>query len=285
MTLKTRNEIEYAIQCFERITGLSLVVHDINNRLWGELEQSRFQHGHALCQKVKQGKSHKCIAFEIDLFRSQAAECTSGRIHRCFAGLIELVLPVFDKQKLSLVLFAGPFRIDDKATLDFDGKPIQSLKSKALLTDKDLQKLTLIKNDDLTFFQEHLRQLGSRIRCYIDDQPEELNLQKNMPRRLLIQRYIDIHHAKPIQVADLAKALHLSVERTRHVVLEECEQHFSKLLRKARIHSACGLLINTDLPLNEIAELCGLPDISGFSRAFKSSMGNSPAKWRSLNRG
>ena len=65
---------------------------------------------------------------------------------------------------------------------------------------------------------------------------------------------------------------------------ETCGQGFATLLREARIRAACAPLQGTALPVEAIAARCGLPDPSGFNRAFRAATGQSPGRWRRVNR-
>lgn len=51
-----------------------------------------------------------------------------------------------------------------------------------------------------------------------------------------------------------------------------------------RIESAKVLLLNSNLPTNQIASACGFSDASHLSRAFRASTGFSPGAWRRAHR-
>jgi len=275
------NEVESALSCFEKNTDLRITIHDLHNQLTSQLNYSRFCHSHSMCSRVKNSKkAKKCIAFEIDYFHSNAASYPKGRLHRCHAGVVEMALPVFENKVLIFVLYVGPFNLKDHSLLDYDGVDVHFKENK-----KVEDEINLESKEQLSYFWECLYQLAARLRCYVKDESGVLPPNNSMLRKVAIQRFIDIHHNENLQLKDLAKYLHLSPERCRHVVQEECGLNFSELLRKVRIKTACSLLSNTDYPLNVIAENCGLKDLSGFSRAFQKIMNNTPAKWRRLHRG
>ncbi|MNI77000.1 HTH-type transcriptional activator RhaR [compost metagenome] len=58
----------------------------------------------------------------------------------------------------------------------------------------------------------------------------------------------------------------------------------SDFVRSLRIRKAAGLLLDTDLTLNQIASRCGFENGFYLSRVFAQSMGMSPSKYRELNR-
>jgi transcriptional regulator GlxA family with amidase domain len=58
----------------------------------------------------------------------------------------------------------------------------------------------------------------------------------------------------------------------------------SDLVRSLRIRKAAGLLLDTELTLDQIAARCGYESGFYLSRVFSKSMNMSPSKYRELNR-
>jgi AraC family transcriptional regulator len=70
-----------------------------------------------------------------------------------------------------------------------------------------------------------------------------------------------------------ARAFHKTTGRPPH-----------RWLVEQRIERAKDLLLKSDLPLTEIAMLCGFSDHSHFSRVFAGALGAPPREWRRLRR-
>jgi transcriptional regulator GlxA family with amidase domain len=51
-------------------------------------------------------------------------------------------------------------------------------------------------------------------------------------------------------------------------------------LLNQRVERAKNLLLNSTLPIDEIAHTCGFSDQSHFSRAFLRAIGDTPGAWR-----
>lgn len=92
--------------------------------------------------------------------------------------------------------------------------------------------------------------------------------------------YIDEHISDTLSVADLAALLELS------------KAHFSRAFKRAfgeppyafvirrRLERAIQYMLETDLPLRDIALLCGFVDQAHLCKNFRQSMGHTPAAWR-----
>lgn len=265
MTVKesAENSAKMAIAHTESITGLRVTVHDLTHTLWHMLPAVRFRHAHPACQAVKTGPTgERCLAFEIDGFRSRAHTYPDGRIHRCHAGFSEVAYPVFHETQLALVLFLGPF--------------LSAVRSDSWNSRERLPRKT---REEAVAALEALRQLGARLRCIIIDLHAELH-RHDVSRETRIRRYVLANYEKRLTLDDLAVELSLSHERTRHVVVEECGSSFRVLVEQTRVEAAAALLLNSRLQIDEIAARTGLSSRAALSRLFRRWYGCSPRAWR-----
>jgi AraC-like DNA-binding protein len=279
---------EHAICTFERIQGLNVTVHDLAGTLNPFLNPTRFYHRSPLCLAVKaQGRAECCSQFENTRLRRDLASQPEGRIHVCHAGLVEWVVPVFSKQQLIWVLFAGP-RLPGK-------RLVSAFKEHQIPwpTSPWSRKATLpcpVEEDEAQLILEHLRQLAARLQKWAG----ELNLQptaaqrKSHPfpahsvtaRHISIRRFVEVEYANPITLPMLAKRLCLSESRTSHAVSESCGTSFRELLIKKRLSAATELLRHSDMSVLEVALSCGFEDVTHFHRLFRRRIGTTPAKFR-----
>jgi AraC-like DNA-binding protein len=88
--------------------------------------------------------------------------------------------------------------------------------------------------------------------------------------------------ARP-SVEKVADAMRLS-PRTLQRRLTEQATSYQKLLDDVRDHTACRLLLDTDLDAGEIAFLLGFDELNSFTRAFHAWQGATPARWRHSRR-
>ncbi|MCG8296324.1 helix-turn-helix domain-containing protein [Pseudomonas entomophila] len=98
-------------------------------------------------------------------------------------------------------------------------------------------------------------------------------------RRQLVE-YIETHLDQPLTLGELALRCNLS------------EYHFARMFRASfglpphqyllarRLHRACELLRLGDLPLGQVALLCGFASASHFSNRFRQALGATPGEYR-----
>ncbi len=89
--------------------------------------------------------------------------------------------------------------------------------------------------------------------------------------------HIRRHFARPISLAELTAIAGFSVAQLeRH-----CKRVFQltprQMIHKTRLEEGSRLLLETDLPITEIALRCGYTDHSAFSRQFRALTSLSPA--------
>ncbi|MBK1792392.1 helix-turn-helix transcriptional regulator [Persicirhabdus sediminis] len=93
--------------------------------------------------------------------------------------------------------------------------------------------------------------------------------------RLLMERA-----GKVTLLTDFAEALSMSESRLRAVFREQAGVSLGEYLRNYRLNRAMGMLRNSQLPIAEVADLCGYGSLQAFSRAFSNSVGQSPMAYR-----
>jgi len=104
------------------------------------------------------------------------------------------------------------------------------------------------------------------------------------PRRLQrVVEFMDVNLASDIGLSELSSVACVS------------ESHFSRVFRRAtglapyaflmqrRMERAKTLLVETDMPLGEIATACGWRSHSHFSTMFKRAVGSAPGRYRARN--
>jgi len=97
------------------------------------------------------------------------------------------------------------------------------------------------------------------------------------------REYLDANFLRPLSLSEIAAAagvhrVHLSREFRRYF-----SSTVGEFLRRKRIEHACQLVSSTNMPLAEIAMLCGFSDQSHFSATFRRQTGVTPARFRQMS--
>jgi len=95
--------------------------------------------------------------------------------------------------------------------------------------------------------------------------------------------YIDANYDKPISLAEIARASHLSVSRLAHIFKEQMGITIIDYLTSVRIERAKQLLLATDQNCTEICFEVGYNNQSYFTRTFKGLVGMTPRQFRAKN--
>ena len=105
---------------------------------------------------------------------------------------------------------------------------------------------------------------------------------KEKERRAITRslRYINDFYTEDIRIPDLAAMENLSNSRYHAVFKEAMGMSPSAYVTELRMRHACELLRTTDMSVKQIGSLVGYRDPHFFSKAFKLSVGASPAEYR-----
>lgn len=95
-----------------------------------------------------------------------------------------------------------------------------------------------------------------------------------------IDKYINEHISKPLSVTQMCLEFHLSRYEIYNIFNEYFDCTPAEHIKKCRLNLACKFLADTNIPVNKIAERCGIPDYNYFSKVFKTACGISPTEYR-----
>jgi AraC-like DNA-binding protein len=92
--------------------------------------------------------------------------------------------------------------------------------------------------------------------------------------------HIETHLHSSISSADLAALAKQSVYHFCRVFRQSFDESPHRYVMRRRIERAQGLMLQTDLPLAQIAIECGMADQAHLSRSFRRFVGECPRAWR-----
>lgn len=226
-------------------------------------------HRASCCAFCRKYFSHKCIEHCRWQAMQEAARRQEPFLSRCYAGAVEIVMPVIVRNEHAATAFIGTFRYDhwqipenwsDARREAYLNLPVwQEERAGKLLRILEMfcaTALNFAENDRLA--QQSLAGLPGEILKFF---------QTSLGSR-------------EVSLGDLAEKLHLSQSRTSHILQNEFHKSFSKLLAEARIARACKMLADTRLSLYSIATACGFRNVYYFARVFKQQTGIPPGQYR-----
>jgi|GEM_PF-4334725 AraC-like DNA-binding protein len=92
--------------------------------------------------------------------------------------------------------------------------------------------------------------------------------------------YMQKNYAKPIQLDDVAQAVHVSSYHLSHLFPKSTGSTFSDALLRIRIEKAKDLLKDTTLTVSDVALETGFNSSTYFTRAFKKWQNMTPSEYR-----
>lgn len=92
--------------------------------------------------------------------------------------------------------------------------------------------------------------------------------------------YVYQHFDEPLTPESVAQHFQISTSYLHKIIKYNLMETFSELLREIRINYSCGMLMNLDLSVTQIAIETGYNNTKTFSRAFQTQKGCTPSEYR-----
>jgi AraC-like DNA-binding protein/ligand-binding sensor protein len=201
----------------------------------------------------------------------------------CFAGLCDTAVPVRAGDKLIGYLQTGQVALRKPNEVQFN-KITQQLVDWGVTVDltqlKDAyyhsrtlapqQYMAMVKL--LEIFATHISTLANEIVVQEDE------AESPMIRRA--RAYIHANQADPIDLDQVAKAMHVSTFYFCKMFKKATGLTFTDYLSRVRVEKAKSLLLNPHLRISEIAYDVGFQSLTHFNRMFRKIVGESPTHYR-----
>lgn len=92
--------------------------------------------------------------------------------------------------------------------------------------------------------------------------------------------YIRHHYTQHISLDEVAKHVHLNASYLSRVFKEEMQTNFVTYVNNLRVETGKKLLLDSSVPLLEVAGMVGFDEQSYFTKVFKKTTGITPGKFR-----
>ncbi len=93
-------------------------------------------------------------------------------------------------------------------------------------------------------------------------------------------RFMWDHLERNMSVDDIAEATNTRRRSLERAFRRQLERSVNDELRRKRLERCCHLLKTTDLPVADVAPLCGFTSASYLVKVFRNAFGTTPKKWR-----
>lgn len=247
--------LEEEIRTFEELMGCTVCLHSFNTVFFhgniSLVDPRRVSHRKTHPERCGREKRSYCIEHCMQNLkhRMEAAPDRDLFAVHCRNGCFELASPVYRGGRCVLTVFAGLLDPEEKIKVRKIGRILPIF---AAGLEARAHRLSLLNKVSQNTYSER------------------------------IHDFIELHYAEDISTADAARALCVSVSRLCHILKENGQGSFSRILTEERIYHAKQFLkhADPDLSLYEVALLCGFRSYEHFSRTFRRETSFSPAQWR-----
>lgn len=256
-------------------SGLSVSVH--GRQISGLLKHNIHRNPFCMFVKTSDEAWGKCIRCQQKIYSKSDEDFFFGM---CYAGLEEYV-----------------FKVDDNTFISVSGYGINREKS-AERINRISKNFFLNKEDLFAFYDRGLKHepededalkariypLCHMIRLSLLQQRRTSEIQSNNRTFDSILAYIQGNIMRDISLKDIADACACSESTVSHLFKKYANQPVKKYIRNLRINQAKVLLSASDVPVTNVALLCGFSDVNYFSTVFKKDTGLAPTAYRELKK-
>jgi len=130
---------------------------------------------------------------------------------------------------------------------------------------------------------DSIEELTAILHGIVEDVSEQIVSFQGLPHAAAMRKaemFIRENLTRKISLGEISKVAGLSAPYFSTIFKEEMGENLSSYVNRQRVEKAGKLLLETGLPLSEIAASCCFQDQSWFSKIFKSFAGISPGKYR-----
>jgi AraC-like DNA-binding protein len=267
---KSRPSVAEVMNAVKAVTGVPCIWKDAFLARGELVPRSCTNHESRFCRAHKRRRRlfRKCVRDDVLRLGQRCRQARAPFLKTCHAGVVELVVPVFDGSRHLGAFCLGPFQADGTVARRRFGRALASeLPRLDGRTRKTAETLLLALGGYAVLAAQSLaactRTVGVR----------DSRVQKAL-------EYVDEHLSDKLTSAVLGTVCCLSPSRFLHLFKEEVGVSFARHVRQVRIEHAKRLLANTSLKVADIAAEVGFWDQNHLASAFRKHAGQTPTQYR-----
>ena len=251
--------------------GLFVSVH--GKTISGLIENNIHKNSYCTFIKTRDEAWKRCVKCQQKVLKAYNNDYLFGM---CHAGVEEYVFYVDDKTFISI----SGYGIDKE-------KAVERINRLSYEYHFDKSELLTVYEQGLMHKKENMSELKTLIKplCHMLSLLQIMigDIQVRESKSKIfdsILAFVQNNIMQNITIRSIADACACSESTVSHLFKEYTNQSVKKYVNNLRIKQAEKLLLTTDLPIGNVAILCGFTDTNYFSTAFKKSVGLSPVKYR-----
>lgn len=262
-------KLEELCRDFYNATGVSL--HILNEGFnWIDFERVNLKQFCTMIQASQKG--HDMCKFCDTMLMKKCYETKKAARHICHAGLVDVVVPILQKDIIVGYIIMGQMKTDKKF-FEIE-KNIQNLSV-------DTKKLENIY-DKMECFDEKkvegLINLAKMMAAYITTEKMLWKTSYTKLEKAII--FVKENITQNLTIDDIAKGSQVSKSMLYKLFSTSFGCTVSEYVKTKKIEKSIDLLLNDDLSIEEISEKLGFSSASYYSKTFKKIKGISPGKFR-----
>jgi AraC-like DNA-binding protein/ligand-binding sensor protein len=267
-------------KAFGETTELPLTLRPLET--W-QLAHRHQAHENPFCAMMAQANRTCASCLEVQHSAVEGAKNAPATV-TCFAGLCDTAVPIKLGERTIGFLQTGQVAVEGAPSeaqfsritrqivewgSQIDAKQLREayFTSKVLSRSQYTGVVSLLE-----IFGKHLSLVANQIAL------REAETESPLVRRA--RAYIAGHHEDPVNLDEIAKAMHVSTFYFCKVFKKATGLTFTDYLGRVRVEKAKTLLLNPHLRVSEIAYMVGFQSLTHFNRVFRSLTGDSPSDFR-----
>ena len=260
------------MQAFYSLTNIKIVIFDAEHNIICSYPESDC----TFCKKIKSIPtiSKKCANSDLQVFNICKKE-EKLILYTCHAGLVEACAPL--KQNGIVIGYIMFGQISDLPCRDALNQNISSICKEYGLNEAEFLRVS--KTIKLKSYESIMATAKIFEACISYIILNEMFLPEHDKIIFESESFIE-NHLENVTVTELYKHLNISRTALYEIFKKKTGLGVTEFIRKKQFEKANRLLKETDLPINDISNLCGFNDYNYFSRVFKKRYGISPKNIR-----
>ncbi len=269
------------------ITGASICIYTYENLFLTTVSIETHNHFCPWCRiniecnkHLYENDQQPCIYTDVIEARDKALTLKTSFFKKCYAGVTEMVIPIFKTDELLALVFLGQCRTKDSRIPE---KLFNELRKKGVLSNNINEAYNLLPVIDEKILINTAILLENALHHIVETNSSTFTNRLINTHSYIIETKNLIHNAMCRKRKDIAAALNISPEYLSKLFRQHVGMTVVEYVQRTTVEYACILLINSDLTIADIAEKCGYSDQNYFSRVFRQHLSMSPHKYRKQN--